>query len=36
VEHDVLVATLGKLVLRTETAGLATLALVRHLAGELG
>lgn len=31
-----LVASLGALVLRTETAGLAALAVVRHLAGELG
>jgi 16S rRNA (uracil1498-N3)-methyltransferase len=28
--------SLGPLVLRTETAGLAALAVVRHLAGELG
>ena len=31
-----LVASMGPLVLRTETAGLAALAIVRHLAGELG
>lgn len=35
-EHNVLVATLGALILRTETAGLAALAVVRHVAGELG
>jgi 16S rRNA (uracil1498-N3)-methyltransferase len=29
-------ASLGRLVLRTETAGLAALAIVRHLAGDLG
>jgi 16S rRNA U1498 N3-methylase RsmE len=28
--------SLGRLVLRTETAGLAALAVVRHLAGDLG
>jgi 16S rRNA (uracil1498-N3)-methyltransferase len=35
-EAGFVAASLGRLVLRTETAGLAALAVVRHLAGELG
>ncbi|MFL5453324.1 MAG: 16S rRNA (uracil(1498)-N(3))-methyltransferase [Myxococcales bacterium] len=36
VSEGMLRVTLGRLVLRTETAGLAALAVVRHLAGDLG
>jgi 16S rRNA (uracil1498-N3)-methyltransferase len=36
VESGFVEASLGPLVLRTETAGLAALAIVRHLAGDLG